>query len=192
MRLRYLLFFVVLAPSVWADGAGDNLDLKAIIQEAAAALKTSSAPEEVAATLKSRTYGKQIAVAGANVTDLRDMDVLPVSAARQFSGLYTLGGRSYPEPSSLSAQRIAETLRGLMSFAIWKPDSERIGCSGAGLVVLTVKQDHMTLTYHLLASTYTARRLRLGQLVSLEVTISGVSMANGPEVFGVLQHVDEP
>ncbi len=195
MKVRYLLLALTFAGSALADGARlvENVDLKAIIQEATTALKTSATPQDVAATLKSRTYGKQISVTGASVTDLREMDMFSVTTARQFTGVYTLAGKSYPEPSSLDAQRIAETLRELMAHATWRPDPERIGCSGAGLVILNLKQDQTTVTYNLLTSTYTFRRLRLGQLVSVEATISGVSMTDGRlDVFGVIKHIDEP
>lgn len=195
MKARYLLLALAFAGSALADGARlvENIDLRTITQEITAALKTSAAPQDVAASLKSRTYGKQISVAGASVTDLREMDALPVATARQFTGVYSLAGRSYPEASSLDAQRIAETLRGFMTHATWRPDPERIRCSGAGLVVLNLRQDQTTVTYNLLTSTYTFRRLRLGQLVSVEATISGLSMKDGHlDVFGIIREIGEP
>ncbi len=48
----------------------------------------------------------------------------------------------------------------------------------------------MTCSYNLLASSFNLRRLRLGQLVSLEVTISGLRFEKGHlQIFGVLKQI---
>ncbi|RPJ53328.1 MAG: hypothetical protein EHM23_31165 [Acidobacteria bacterium] len=195
MKARYLFLTLAFACCALADEPQvlNDADLQTIAQEATAALKTSAAPQDVAANLRSRTYGKQVTVTGAGVTDLRDIDAFPVTSARPFTGVYTLGGKSYPDPSSMDGRRIAEVLHGFMSYATWGAEPERIRCSGAGLVVLNVKTDQKTFTYNLLATTYTFRRLRLGQRVSLEATISGVSIKNGNlDIFGVIKQVREP
>jgi hypothetical protein len=195
MAARYLLSSVVFACSVLAGGAQaiDIADLKTIVGEATVALKSPVSPRQVAEDLRSRTYRKQIRLTDVCVTELRDLDVLAITAARRFAGLYTLDGQDYPDPSSLDAQRVADDLRRIMRHATWRPHPDRISCSGAGLVVLALKRDGMTFTYSLLASTYTFRRLRFGQLVSVEATISGVSMKEGHlEIFGAITQVQEP
>ncbi len=197
MKARYLLLTLAFASFAAADDARlfqfHNADLKMILQEARAALATSTAPQDVPANLKDRTYGKQVTLTEASVTDLSEFEGLPVGQARHFAGLYTLDGRNFPEPSSLDTREIAKTMRGLMTSATWRADPDRIRCSGAGLVVLNVKKDQMSFTYNLLASTYTFRRLRLGQLVSVEATISGVSVKDGDvDVFGIIKQVQAP
>ncbi|RPJ64323.1 MAG: hypothetical protein EHM23_00710 [Acidobacteria bacterium] len=194
MKTRYLLLNLAFVCSALADGTRgfETTDLQTILQEARTALKTS-APQDVAANLKIRTYGKQFTVTEAGIRALSEMDDLPLAVAGHFAGLYTLDGNKHPDPSALDPQRVAATLKGLMTHATWRADPEKIGCSGAGLVVLNVKEDRTKLTYNLLATTYTFRRLRLGQLVSLEATISGVSLENGRlEVFGIIRQVEAP
>jgi hypothetical protein len=194
MKARYLLVTLAFVFSALADDPRlSDADLKTFAREATAALKASAAAQDVAATLRNRTYGKRITVTEASITDLREMDAFPVNSARPFTGVYSLGGESYPDPSGMDERRVAEALHDYMTHATWRADPERIRCSGAGLVVLSVKKDQKLLTYNLLATTYTLRQLRLGQLVSVEAMISGVSMKDGRlDVFGVIKQVQEP
>jgi len=195
MKARYLLLtltFTCFALPVDALQS-DTVDFNAITQQVQAAQKASVNPQDILAKLKSETYGKRLTIADANITELNELDSLPLTEARHFAGLYTLEGTNSPEPSSLDTTRIANDLHRVMTQATWRAEPETIGCSGAGLAVLSEKINGLTCTYTLLTSTYKLRRLRLGQQVSLDVTLSGLSIENGNiDAFGFIWQIQEP
>jgi hypothetical protein len=171
----------------------DTVDLKTIMLEVQAAQTASVNPQEILAKLKSQTYGKRVTISDANVTELNELDTLPLTEARYFAGLYTLEGTNSPEPSSLDTTRIANELYRLMNQQTWKADSETIACSGTGLTILNQKSEGLACTYRLLTSRYKVRRLRLGQRVSLDATLCGLSIESGKiEAYGFIRQVQTP
>ncbi len=193
MKAGYMSLFLAFVCPVLADDPKQPdcpLDISQIVQEVTAAAAISADRHDLVTALRNRTYGKQIVLTEATVIGLNETDSFSVSQARPFAGLYSLEGSSQPEPSTLDAKRIAETLRGVMAHADCRADLETIRCSGAGLVILSHRENAMTCSYNLLASRFNLRRLRLGQLVSLEVTISGLRFEKGHlQIFGVLKQI---
>ncbi len=164
-------------------------DIANILQEIST-VAPSVGRQDLADALRRRTYGKRVLVTDATVTRLDETNTYPLDKARSFAGLYVLHGASYPEPSSLGPKDIIQVLRTLMGRVNCQGDLEAISCSGVGLLIVNQRKNSGTYTYTLLASNFHLRQLRLGQLVCLEATASGLSLEQGRlEVFGVLKRI---
>jgi hypothetical protein len=89
------------------------------VRQATTAPKAADGAVDVAA-LTEIIHWRRLTLTSGNVTEIDDSEAPPLDEAKHFAGLYSIEGSNHPEPSSLDAQRVAETLRGLMARANWQ------------------------------------------------------------------------